>query len=142
MLDADNLRQLATEHGTPLWVYSLDRVRGNAAALTSAFAAYPRTRIAYAVKANALPSVLGVLADAGLSFDAASGHEYELARQAGASGDRIVFNGPLKTDAELERAFAERAVVNVDSFDELRRIVALSRGRRWPVGLRVHFSVV
>jgi diaminopimelate decarboxylase len=140
-LSADSLCRLAQQHGTPLWVYSLERVRQNAAWLREAFAPYPTT-VAYAIKACALPEVLRTLANAGLSLEAASGHEYALAREAGASGERIVLNGPLKTAEALERAFSEGARVNIDSASELEDVIRVARGRRLPVGLRVHFPVI
>src|SRR5437879_13493028 len=94
-LSDDNLCRLARQKGTPLWVYSLERVRQNANWLREAFAPYPST-IAYAVKACAMPAVLRTVAEAGLSLEAASGHEYGLAREAGACGERILPNWPLK----------------------------------------------
>src|SRR5438132_11745403 len=139
-LSDDRLCQLARQKGTPLWVYSLERVRQNAAWLQEAFASYPTT-IAYAMKACAMLAVLRTVAEAGLSLEAASGHEYGLAREAGASGERIVLNGPLKTTEDLERAFTEGARVNVDSLSELDDVIRVAGGRRLPVGLRVHFPV-
>jgi len=140
-LSSDNLCRLASRHRTPLWVYSLAQVRQNAGQLVNAFSPYPTT-IAYAIKACALPSVLRTAVQAGLSLEAASGYEYGLARDAGAPGDRIVFNGPLKTADELERTFSEGARLNVDSLTELEEVILLAGGRPLAVGLRVHFPVI
>ena len=68
--------------------------------------------------------------------------EYDLARALGYDGREIIFNGPHKARRALERAVAERAVVNIDGFDELNKVsqIAATLGVRARVGLRMSFK--
>ncbi|NOS98853.1 MAG: diaminopimelate decarboxylase, partial [Methylotenera sp.] len=86
------LNQIATEFGTPCYVYSK-------AALTQAFerfsAGFAGTNhlVCFAVKANPSLAILNLFAKLGAGFDIVSGGE--LARVLAAGGDpkKIVFSG-------------------------------------------------
>jgi diaminopimelate decarboxylase len=92
-----------------------------------------------AIKANPLVEVLRVIVEAGHGLEAASFEEVHLALAAGCPPDRIVFDSPAKTRAELERSLQLGIRVNADSLDELRRIEALREaGSTSIVGLRVN----
>lgn len=132
--DAD---ALAERFGTPLWVFDGHRLAAEAEAFCAAWG--PNDVVAYSMKANPLVGVVGRLARAGTWTEVASGFEYRVARRAGVPGERIVFNGPLKTDDDLERALGEGATVIADGAGQVRALVRLagsaSAGAR--VGLRV-----
>ncbi len=73
-IDAQMMRSLAAEHGTPLFVYDRSFLTERARQLTSLqlpFGLTPR----YAVKANNHPEIIKLLNEAGLSFDASSSYE-------------------------------------------------------------------
>ncbi len=95
--------KLATEFGTPLYIYSR-------AALEAAFREYQDALagcdhlICYAVKANSNLAVLDVLARLGAGFDIVSGGELERVLAAGGDPARIVFSGVAKTADEMSRA--------------------------------------
>ena len=55
--------------------------------------------------------------------------EYDLARRLGVRGERVIFNGPLKTEADLEEALLAGALVNLDSLTELDAVEAIARRR-------------
>lgn len=75
-----------------------------------------------ACKAVPLPSLLRRFAEAGAGCEVASPGELELALSAGFAPDRIVFDSPAKTWAELCRAVDLGVSINVDNFDELSRL--------------------
>lgn len=75
-----DLRALADEHGTPLYVLDLDRVRENYTRLTDAF---PDAEVLYAVKANAGRAVLETLSEAGAGAECAAAGELARALDAG-----------------------------------------------------------
>jgi diaminopimelate decarboxylase len=142
-VEALPLRELARQHGTPLFVYSK-------AAMLAALAAYQRgfagrrTRICYAMKANPSLAVLQVFAQAGCGFDIVSGGELERVLAAGGTAQQIIFSGVGKTRAELRRALdAGIACFNVESEGELEVLseVATAAGRRAPVSIRVNPDV-
>ncbi|WP_435064061.1 diaminopimelate decarboxylase [Halobaculum sp. EA56] len=84
--DADRLRELATAHGTPLYVTDIDRVAENCGRLLDAF---PDARVSYAVKANTGRAVLETVREAGLDAECASAGEVRRALDAGFPGDRV-----------------------------------------------------
>ena len=96
------------------------------ARLDELVAAFPHgTLHTIAIKANPLIGVLRVIAEHGCGLEAASYEEVQLALAAGCRPDRIVYDSPAKTQAELRSALGLGIRVNADSFDELDRIVAL-----------------
>jgi diaminopimelate decarboxylase len=131
-------RQLAARFGTPCYVYDLEVVDRRAAALRAILP--DRWDLAFALKANPALAVAGHLAGLGLGADVASEGELETALRAGFRVDRVVFTGPGKRDAELQRAvhLGLRAVT-VESSGELARLerFATATGRRVPVLVRL-----
>ncbi|QHE78493.1 diaminopimelate decarboxylase [Hydrogenophaga sp. PBL-H3] len=137
------LRQLALEHGTPLFVYSR-------AAMLSALAAYQRGlagrshQICYAMKANSTLGILQTLVRAGCGLDIVSGGELERALAAGVEPGKVIFSGVGKTRAEMKRALEVGiGCFNVESRAELDVLdeVARSMGLRAPVSVRVNPNV-
>ena len=143
VLDGVPLADLATAHGTPLYVYSLGAMRAAAAAYLRALAGRPHL-LCYAVKANASLAVLKTFADIGLGFDIVSGGELARALAIGADPAKIVFSGVGKTRSEMAAALtAGVRCFNVESEDELQTLseVASSLGRTASVSLRVNPDV-
>jgi len=77
---APELRGLAEEYGTPLYVQDLDRTRQNYERVAAAF---PEADVHYAVKANAGGAVLRTLRQAGASAECAAAGEVFRALEAG-----------------------------------------------------------
>ncbi|MCB9678295.1 MAG: diaminopimelate decarboxylase [Alphaproteobacteria bacterium] len=119
--------------------HDLGRVRARLDALTAAF---PRgTLHAVAVKANPLVEVLKVVVAHGAGLEAASFEELELALAAGCPPERLVYDSPARTVAELRDALALGAWVNVDGPEELERIAVLGPPQGARIGLRVNPGV-
>jgi diaminopimelate decarboxylase len=135
-VSAGDVRELVREHGSPLWLADVDRVRERLSAFRSAWeAVWPDVEIAYSYKTNRLPAFLHAVARGGAVPEVVCAAEYALARDVvRAPGDSIVVNGPAKPDALLERAGDDGALVIVDSAGELDRAAAAGVTR---VGLRV-----
>jgi diaminopimelate decarboxylase len=132
---------LVERFGTPLYVYDLDVVDGQVAALRAVLP--PVAELAYAVKANPALAVVTHLGRLGLGADVASGGELETVRRAGITADRVVMTGPGKRDDELRAAVAARIrAITVESPTELARLesIAAAAGRRQPVMLRAAVS--
>ncbi|RYY78858.1 MAG: diaminopimelate decarboxylase [Moraxellaceae bacterium] len=138
-----SLADVASAHGTPLYVYSRAALEQQYKAFDDAFA-FIDHQVCFAVKANSNIGVLNVLARLGAGFDIVSGGE--LARVLAAGGDpaKVVFSGLGKTEAEIEQALKVGiACFNVESYAELARIdrVAQRLGKKAPVSLRVNPDV-
>ncbi len=126
-----SLEALADSVGTPTYVYSSATLRRHYGLLREACDAHRGALgdalIAFAVKANSNLSVLATLAKLGCGADTVSEGEIRRALTAGIPGERIIFSGVGKTDAEL--AFAiEQGVrqINVESSAELDRLIAVA----------------
>ena len=138
-----DLKALIAEFGSPLFILSEQTLRGQFRSFRDAFTAPGMdTRIAYSYKTNYLPAVCAVLHDEGALAEVVSGMEYDLAHTLGVPGEDIVFNGPFKRPDELRTAITDGALVNIDSFDDLKSIseIASGLGRKARVGMRVNFQ--
>jgi diaminopimelate decarboxylase len=133
---------LASEFGTPLYVYDEATIRQRARAYREGLAsAYRGTSlVCYAGKAYCAPWLLKVLADEGLGLDVVSGGELYTARMSGFPLDRVFFHGNNKSEDELWNALeAGVHAVVIDNLEEVERVARLARERmlEQPVLLRV-----
>lgn len=99
MLAPDLLQDAAAQFGTPLYVYDAAELD---AALERAEAAFAGARIFFAMKANPNLTLLRRMTQAGLGLDCVSLGELSRAQFLGLPGERIICNGPAKSDAEYE----------------------------------------
>src|SRR5215472_15740413 len=97
------IRQLAEVYGTPLFVYSKATLLHHLGQLQKAFAAVDPL-ICYSLKTNGNLHICRLLAEHGAGFDVTSGGELYRALNANGCGDKIVFAGVGKTDAEIRYA--------------------------------------
>ncbi|MGL4193114.1 diaminopimelate decarboxylase [Vibrio misgurnus] len=137
------LADLATQYGTPLYVYSRATLERHWRAFDQALGDFPHL-ICYAVKANSNLGVLNVLARLGSGFDIVSIGELERVLAAGGDPSKVVFSGVGKTDAEMRRALQlQIKCFNVESEPELLRLnqVAAELGVRAPISLRINPDV-
>ncbi|WP_329051496.1 diaminopimelate decarboxylase [Streptomyces violaceus] len=120
-----------------------DGVAETVDSLHRAFPGSLRVLHAFAAKANSLVPVLAELRRLGMGCEVATGGELDRALAAGFPPDRIVFDSPAKTRAELERALGLGVTINVDNFQELSRIDTILAGRppRSRIGVRVNSQV-
>ncbi len=134
------IRALAETYGTPLYVYSKATLLHHLRAIQTAFAEV-KPLICYSIKTNGNIHLCKLMAEAGSGFDVTSGGELYRALTAGGVGDKIVFAGVGKTDAELRTALdAGVFLFNVESEAELYALaeVAKAVGKPAPVALRVN----
>lgn len=137
------LSELAREHGTPLFVYSLNSVLGVLTAYETAFKAYDPV-VAFAIKANFNLAIIKEVARSGGGADIVSGGELHRALAAGIPPDRIVFAGVGKSADEMETALEKKILMfNVESIPELKILndVAARVGKKAPVAVRVNPDV-
>ncbi len=137
------LRDIASEIGTPVYVYSQATILRHVEVFREALRNLDH-RIFYSVKANSNQAVLSLLAKHNVGMDIVSQGEYMRARAAGVSGDHIVFSGVGKTREEI-RFVLENGIYqfNVESQNELEVIdeVAQTLGKKAPVAFRINPDV-
>ncbi|NKB29136.1 MAG: diaminopimelate decarboxylase [Rhodobacteraceae bacterium] len=137
------LAQIAARVGTPFYCYSTATLARHYRLFDEALSGIAHL-ICYAMKANSNLAVVKLLGDLGAGMDVVSGGEYARARAAGVPGDRIVFSGIGKTEAEMRLAlFGGIRQVNVESEPEMELLdrVARDMGVTVPITVRVNPDV-
>lgn len=126
--DGVSLETLATQYGTPLYVYSARQILERLAMFQGAFAGRDHL-VCYAVKANSSLAILKLLAERGAGFDIVSGGELERVMAAAPDAvGRVVFSGVGKTAPEIDRALGAGILqFNVESEAELALLAARAR---------------
>jgi len=125
------LRQLAQDHGTPLWVYDAATIRTRIAELKRF------DTVRYAQKANANLHILRLMRAEGVAVDAVSAGEITRALAAGydahdAEHPGIVFTADVLTNDVLALVKQHGIPVNCGSVDMLHQLgTAAPRHRVW-----------
>jgi diaminopimelate decarboxylase len=138
-----DLTRVATEFGTPTYVYSAGTILDHYTRLGVALAPLDHV-ICYAVKANSNRAILNLLKDAGAGFDIVSGGELFRVLAAGGDPAKCTFAGVGKSGDEIEYALEQRVYsFNVESEAELEAIERIARAKkmRAPIALRVNPDV-
>jgi diaminopimelate decarboxylase len=114
---------LASEYGTPLFVYDEAHLRDRCREAVAAFG----DGVAYATKAFLCTAMARLADDEGMCLDVATGGELHVALAAGVDPSRLVLHGNNKSFDELRTALTVGVGrVVVDSFDELDRLDVLA----------------
>ena len=128
---------------TPFYYYDVELLQETLNTVKSEAGRYGY-HVHYAVKANANPRILSVIAKNGLGADCVSGGEVSAALEAGFSADRIVFAGVGKTDWEINLGLENDIFCfNVESAAELEVInsLAAAKNKVARVALRINPEV-
>lgn len=98
--------------------------------------------VSYAAKALFLVGIAQRLRARPIGIDVSSIGELVTAERGGIAASRITMHGAGKTNEEIEAAFAGRASrLVVDSFYEVERLIAASRGRKLDILLRINTGI-
>ena len=135
---------LFRERRTPFYFYDTALLRETLQEMASQLSDRPDWKVHYAVKANANPTLLPIIAEAGLGADCVSGGEIKAALDAGFAPESIVFAGVGKRDDEIELGLKTGiGRFNVESTAEMRIIeeVAASLDLKARISIRVNPDV-
>ena len=138
-----DLATLAAKTGTPFYCYSASAIERQYKRFAQAFDGLD-AMLCYSLKANSNLSVVATLANLGAGADVVSEGEFRRALASGIPGNRIIFSGIGKTEAELSFALANNVYqINVESIPELDLLgrVARKMNRVAPVSIRVNPDV-
>lgn len=129
---------------TPFYYYDTDLLRTTLSAIRLEAGRHEAFRVHYAIKANANPKLLSIIANAGLGADCVSGGEIRAALAAGFPARKIVYAGVGKCDWEINLALEKDIFCfNVESKAELEVINTLAgkAGKKARVCLRINPDV-
>ena len=138
-----DVRDLAADHGTPVFILDEDDFRSRAAAFLAAYTdADVPGDVFYAGKAFLSTTVVRWVQQEGLDLDVCTGGELAVAQAAQFPGERIAFHGNNKSRSEIAEALdygVGRFVV--DSFEEIVRLAALGAERGVTVRVLIRVTV-
>ncbi len=132
------------DKATPFYYYDTALLQSTLQAVREETAERPGFAVHYAVKANANPKVLRLIAKAGLGADCVSGGEIKAALAAGFPASMTVYAGVGKADWEINTALdAGIFCFNVESKPELEIIneLAAAKGKVATVCFRINPDV-
>ena len=142
-IDGVSVQSLMAEYGSPLFVLSERTLRRNYQDAYRAFSTrYPNIQFAWSYKTNYLNAVCRVFHQEGSWAEVVSGFEYQKALGNGVPGNKIIFNGPEKTNEELKLAAENGSLIHIDHFDELFQLLEISDqlSRKPRVAIRVNMD--
>lgn len=126
-IDGNSVKSLLQKFGSPLFVISEKTIRNTYREATRAFKnRYPKVQFAWSYKTNYVNAVCNVFHQEGSWAEVVSGFEYQKALQNGVPGNKIIFNGPDKSEAELRAAINNKSLIHIDHLDELYTIKELA----------------
>lgn len=102
---------------------------------------WKNTLVGYSVKSNGMPWVLKYMKEQGFYAEVVSDDEYNLAKACGYPINQIIYNGIAKEEESFKEAVAGGAIVNIDSWREVRWVKELPSDVQKNVGLRVNFDL-
>lgn len=122
-----DIKNLANNYGTPLYVYDKSKLEENYLRLSNAFTKhYKKTKIHFSVKANSNIHVLRVFKNLGAGADCSSPIEYKVARLAGFEDKNILYTGNYELPEDFsDVAFSDDSKINLDditSFNRLKKV--------------------
>jgi diaminopimelate decarboxylase len=133
------LTQLVARVGqTPFYAYDRALLRERVSTLR---ALLPKSlKLHYAMKANPMPALVGLMIGLVDGIDVASGGELKVALDGGVDPKEVSFSGPGKQETELRQAVAARVLINVESYRELPLLATISNdlGLAARVAIRVN----
>lgn len=144
MISQDIVSQLALSNGTPFYIFDEQGFIDNYQLLDSTFKEiYPNYQISYSYKTNYTPHICNTVKKLGGFAEVVSDMEYWLARKLGYDNSQIIYNGPSKGAAIYEH-LENGGILNVDSIDELKRIVAHCNAnplKTYTCGIRINMDL-
>ncbi len=142
-IESVSVKGLINDFGSPLFVISEKQIRRNYQNATRIFKTrYPKVQFAWSYKTNYMNAVCQVFHQEGSWAEVVSGFEYEKALGNGVPGNKIIFNGPDKTDEQLLTAAKNNSLIHIDHFDELYSLIRLSEENKLKprVAIRVNMD--
>ena len=129
---------------TPFYYYDTELLRQTLRTIREEAGRHEGFVVHYAVKANANPSLLRIIREAGLGADCVSGGEIEASVKAGFPSNKIVYAGVGKSDWEINLGLDNDIFCfNVESIPELEVIneLAAKKGKVARVAFRLNPNV-
>lgn len=97
--------------------------------------------LSYSLKTNSLPYILKNIKENDGYAEVVSSDEYELAKLVGFEIKNIVYNGPLKSKLTFLEAIRSRAIVNIETKQEIDWLSELPKDDVYSIGIRINIDL-
>ena len=119
------LGSIAEEYGTPLYIYSGNRIKNNIDRLSTALNKHLRkNQIYFAVKANSNPHLISYMRSIypDLGCDCSSPGELFISNKTGIPSERCLYTGNYESSDDLRVALGTGCHINLDDIQSFRRL--------------------
>ena len=143
LIDQENILRFKEVH-TPFYFYNTALLKETLQKIKKEISAHKNYIVHYAIKANANPKLLRLIAQAGFGADCVSGGEIERALDTGFPASKIVIAGVGKSDWEINLGLDNDIFCfNVESEPELEVIneLAKAKGKIASVAFRINPNI-
>ncbi|MEM7793144.1 MAG: alanine racemase [Cyanobacteria bacterium P01_C01_bin.118] len=138
-----SLNDILERYGSPLHVLNTQKLKQNAHGLMYGRQQNQLLNVYYSYKTHPVPRVLQLLHSYGLGAEVISPYELWLALHLGVDPQKIIYNGPAKSDESIETAIVKGIrLLNVNHREELDRFAKIARqvGKKANIAIRLVFS--
>jgi diaminopimelate decarboxylase len=139
-LSPGQLKDIAKEFGTPVYVYHAERIKQQYNNLLTAFNGVD-TKFFYAAKALTNINILKYILSIGCNIDCSSVNEVKLALKAGFEPKNILYTSNNIAFEEIEEAKNIGVHINIDSISNLKKF-GKKFGHSYPVGIRLRPNIM
>lgn len=135
-IDDYEFLNLIKEYGSPLYVYYEREIEKNIDILKNNFRKFD---VFYSMKANPNVHICSFIKDCGLSMDAASQNEVEIAVRLGFEKNKIIYSSPGKTEEDIRYAI-QKCIIIADSVNEIYLIDSICKEKniKEKIGIRIN----
>ena len=139
-IDGFNANFLAKKFNTPIYCYSLKRIKENILNFKNNFKKVDPL-ICFSVKANGNVNILKKIKSFGFGADVVSIGELMKALKAGIQPQKIVFSGVGKTSNEIEYAINKKILlINTESKSEILEIEKIARQKKKLINIGIRLN--
>ena len=139
-MDIDKILELREDS---FYLYNEDKLVKNFNSFLNSFKEfYCNVEIAYSYKTNYLPNLCKKIFHLGDIAEVVSEMELELALKL-ADNNRIIFNGPYKSEQSLIKSIENNVIIHIDNYDEFISILNIlknEKSKKCKIGLRINLS--
>ncbi len=142
-IDGVAVKDIIAEYGSPCFVLSEKTIRETYQKAYQAFSSrYPKVQFGWSYKTNYLDAVCHVFHQEGSWAEVVSGFEYDKALKNNVPGNKIIFNGPDKTEEDLRKAVNNDSLIHMDHLDEFYMLTRIAEDmhKRPKVAIRVNMD--
>ncbi len=119
-----DIKKIADEFGTPVYVYDADQFKSNYNKLKSALNKYyPNNDIHFSVKANSNLKVLELFKNFGAGADCSSPNELRLAKMVNFSNHNTLYTGNYESYEDLNYVTQHDVKLNLDDLTSFKRLI-------------------